>query len=242
MNTIKKITTVAILGTMVSCNSYKGDVKSLETEVDSVSYAIGLNMSTQFKTGFEEVNKDAFMQGYRNGSDSTNLLIDQKDVQKIINGYFQKKQQETMKEQQAKALKEAELKYADVKKEGEDFLVENKTKSGVVTTESGLQYIVLKEGTGEKPLANDKVKLHYHGTLLDGTVFDSSVDKGKPIEMRVNQFVKGFGEGLQLMSVGSKYKLFIPQELGYGGTPRPGGVIKPFMTLVFEVELLEIIK
>ena len=103
-----------------------------------------------------------------------------------------------------------------------------------------MQYIVLKKGKGEKPKRTDRVKVHYHGTLADGTVFDSSVDKGKPSEFGVGQVIKGWTEGLQLMNVGSKYKFFIPQELAYGATPRPGGVIKPFMPLVFEVELLEI--
>jgi FKBP-type peptidyl-prolyl cis-trans isomerase FklB len=239
MKTFKKITVIALIGTIVSCKSYSGDVKSLETVSDSVSYAIGLNMSTQFKSNFKEVNKDAFMQGFRNGSDSINLLISEKDVQKVISSYFQKKQQEEMKGQQSKAVKEAEAKFGEVKKEGEAFLAENSAKEGVVTTESGLQYVILKEGKGENPGATSKVKLHYHGMLLDGTVFDSSVDRNEPIEMGVNQFVKGFSEGLQVMNVGSKYRFFIPQELAYGATPREG-VIKPFMALIFEVELLEI--
>jgi FKBP-type peptidyl-prolyl cis-trans isomerase len=119
---------------------------------------------------------------------------------------------------------------------------ENKSVSGVKITESGLQYIVMKEGSGEKPTATSKVSVHYHGTLTDGTVFDSSVDRGTPAEFGVSQVIKGWTEGLQLMNVGSKYKFFIPQELAYGATPRQGGAIKPFMPLVFEVELLGIVK
>ncbi|TYA90820.1 FKBP-type peptidyl-prolyl cis-trans isomerase, partial [Seonamhaeicola marinus] len=114
-------------------------------------------------------------------------------------------------------------------------------KEGVQTTESGLQYIVLEEGNGEKPTASDRVKVHYHGTLFDGTVFDSSVDRGEPTTFGVGQVIKGWTEGLQLMSVGSKYKFFIPQELAYGHQQR-GQHIKPFTPLVFEVELLEIVK
>ncbi len=105
-----------------------------------------------------------------------------------------------------------------------------------------MQYIVLKEGTGEKPKASSKVKVHYHGTSIDGKVFDSSVDRGTPTELIANQFIKGFSEGLQLMNVGSKYKFFISQELAYGATPRQGGPIKPFETLIFEVELLAIVQ
>ncbi|MDB4121425.1 FKBP-type peptidyl-prolyl cis-trans isomerase, partial [bacterium] len=131
---------------------------------------------------------------------------------------------------------------AENKEAGEKFLAENKTKEGVQTTASGLQYSVLKEGTGEKPTTASKVKVHYHGTLIDGTVFDSSVDKGEPAEFGVTQVIKGWTEGLQLMNVGAKYKFFVPSSLAYGANPRPGGVIKPNATLIFDVELLEIVK
>jgi len=133
-----------------------------------------------------------------------------------------------------------DIKYGATRKAGEQFLAENKLREGVVTTESGLQYEVLKEGKGKKPEATDKVKVHYHGTLIDGTVFDSSVERGEPIVFGLNQVIAGWTEGLQLMPVGSKYKLFIPQELGYGS--RPAGQIPPYSTLIFEVELLGIEK
>ena len=226
---------------MVSCNTQGVGKKSLETELDSVSYALGVNMATQLKANFKDVNKDVFVQGYVNGMDSLNLKIEVKDVRNILTVYFQKQQQEKMKEQQAAAIKEAEVKFGHLKKEGEDFLAKNKTKKGVQTTASGLQYIVLKKGKGEKPVATSRVKVHYHGTLLDGTVFDSSVEKKTPYTTFLNQVIKGWTEGVQLMNVGAKYKFFVPQELAYGATPRPG-VIKPFMALVFEVELLEIVK
>jgi len=130
--------------------------------------------------------------------------------------------------------------FGDYKKEGEKFLAENKTKPGVKTTATGLQYVVLKQGKGDAPKVSSRVKVHYHGTLTDGTVFDSSVDRGEPTEFGVGQVIKGWTEGLQLMNPGAKYKFFIPQDLGYGATPRPGGKIKPFATLIFEVELLEV--
>ncbi|QTE23676.1 FKBP-type peptidyl-prolyl cis-trans isomerase [Polaribacter cellanae] len=242
MKVIKNLAVVAITVTMFSCGKQIKEVKTLEKEIDSVSYAIGLSMGTQFRANLKEVNNDAYIQGYLNGVDSTNFLIKTKDVQNVINTYLRKKQMAQMKEQQEKAAKEAEVKFADNKKAGEDFLAENKKKEGVVTTDSGLQYIVLKEGTGEKPASpTTKVKVHYHGTNIEGKVFDSSVDKGEPSEFVLNQVIKGWTEGLQLMKVGAKYKFFIPQELAYGAQQR-GENIKPFSTLVFEIELLDIVK
>ena len=132
------------------------------------------------------------------------------------------------------------LKYGNVKEQGEQFLAENALREGVKVTESGLQYEVIKLGKGAKPTATDKVKVHYHGTLIDGTVFDSSVERGEPITFALNQVIKGWTEGLQLMPVGSKYKFFIPQELAYGA--REAGKIPPYSTLIFEVELLGIEK
>lgn len=236
----KNLALCIVAVSMISCNNQHGQVKSLESEVDSVSYAVGLTMSMQLKNGFKEVNEKVLLQAIRNGLDSTNLLIQMKDAQNIIRPYFQKKQQEEMKKRQEKAMKDAEIKFADNKKAGEDFIAANKSKKGVVTTASGLQYIVMKKGTGATPKPTDKIKIHYHGTTIDGKVFDSTVDKKKPYDSRANQFIKGFNEGLSLMKVGAKYKFFIPQELAYGIQQR-GALIKPFSTLVFEVELLEIL-
>ena len=132
------------------------------------------------------------------------------------------------------------IKYGTVKEDGEKFLAENALKEGVTTTESGLQYEVIKMGRGKKPAATDKVKVHYHGTLIDGTVFDSSVDRGEPIVFGLNQVIKGWTEGVQLMPVGSKFRFYIPQELGYGA--QNAGSIPPYSTLIFEVELLGIEK
>lgn len=130
------------------------------------------------------------------------------------------------------------IKYGDTKEQGEAFLAENALKDGVITTESGLQYEVLKMGKGKKPSETDRVKVHYHGTLIDGTVFDSSVERGEPIVFGLNQVIKGWTEGVQLMPVGSKFRFYIPQELGYGS--RAAGSIPPYSTLIFEVELLGI--
>ena len=132
------------------------------------------------------------------------------------------------------------IKYGTVKEDGEKFLTENALKEGVKVTESGLQYEVLKMGRGKKPAATDRVKVHYHGTLIDGTVFDSSVERGEPTSFGLNQVIAGWTEGLQLMPVGSKFRFYIPQELGYGS--RNAGSIPPYSTLIFEVELLGIEK
>ena len=242
MKLVKKLAVVAVTVSLFSCGNQAQDVKILETELDSVSYAVGLSMSGQLKSNFSEVNKSILAQGIRNGLDSTNLLIDAKDMQEILSGYFKKKQQAQMEEQQAAASEAAEAKFGENKKAGEDFLEANKSKKGVKTTESGIQYIVLKEGSGEKPAGPmTKVKVHYHGTNIEGNIFDSSVDRGTPATFGLNQVIKGWTEGVQLMNEGAKYKFFIPQELAYGAQQK-GENIKPFSTLIFEIELLEVLK
>ena len=232
MKIMKFLSLVTMVLLVVSCNKNGVTKKPLKTELDSVSYAIGLSVAGNVKSSFDDFDNDLFIQGFMNAIDSANIQLEEADAQKVVQVYFQKKQKEEAAERAAEGLKNKEA--------GEAFLAENKAKDGVQTTESGLQYIVLKEGTGEKPTTASKVKVHYHGTLLDGTVFDSSVDRGEPAEFGVTQVIKGWTEGLQLMPLGSKYKFFIPQELAYGANPRPGGAIKPFATLIFDVELLEI--
>ena len=232
MKVIKFFAVAIVVVALTSCNGQSVTNKSLETELDSVSYAIGLDMAIKLKANFDEADQELFVQGYLNGMAGENVLIEEKDINQILSTFFKNKQQRD-------AAKKAEAEFGEAKKEGEAFLEANKTNEGVQVTESGLQYIVLTEGSGEQPTTTSKVKVHYHGTLIDGTVFDSSVDRGEPTEFGVSQVIKGWTEGLQLMKVGAKYKFFIPQELAYGANPRPG-VIKPFMPLVFEVELLEI--
>ncbi|MBL4593550.1 MAG: FKBP-type peptidyl-prolyl cis-trans isomerase [Flavobacteriales bacterium] len=204
----------------------------LKNELDSVSYAIGLNMTKGIQKDFSEGNFNLFVAGIKAGLGLDSSLISVDQLEKIIAPYFQKKQE---------AAKSEELKKSEsVKVDGLKFLEENKKKEGVITTASGLQYVVLKEGEGEHPVATSNVEVHYHGTTPDGTVFDSSVDRGKTISFPLNGVIKGWTVGVQLMTVGAKYRFFIPQELAYGANPRPGGAIKPFMPLVFEVELFKI--
>lgn len=161
--------------------------------------------------------------------------------QGFINGLYQDESQFTQQEA-AEYIQNAiaSLKYGQTKQEGEEFLAANATKDGVIVTESGLQYEVIKMGKGPKPSATDRVRVHYHGTLIDGTVFDSSVERGEPITFGLNQVIAGWTEGVQLMPVGSKFRFYIPQELGYGA--REAGSIPPYSTLIFEVELLGIEK
>lgn len=233
MKIIKFLGVVLAASILSSCGGQGVSKRALKTELDSVSYAIGMDVARNVKTSISEIDSELFIQGYMNVLDSTNILIKEENAQQVLTAYFQKKQAEKMKKQQEEAEKEKVV--------GEKFLEENKSKAGVKVTESGLQYIVLKEGTGAKPTAESKVKVHYHGTLIDGTVFDSSVDRGEPTEFGVGQVIRGWTEGLQLMSVGSKYKFFIPQDLGYGAR-QAGEKIKPYSTLIFEVELLEIVE
>lgn len=229
---------VIIMG-VVSCNKGMKTKTSLESEVDSASYALGLNMSSQLKRNFEDVNKDLFIQGFQNGLDSSNLLIPQKDAISVLNAFFQKKQKAKREKQQAEQLAKAEKDFADWKKENEDFLEVNKSKSGVNTTKSGLQYIIVKEGKGDVVKPTDRIKIHYRGKNIKGEEFDSSYKAKKPYEAFPTQFVPGFAEGLQLMKKGAKYKFFIPQDLAYKFQQR-GKLIKPFSTLVFDVEMIDV--
>ena len=229
---MKFLSLVTMVILVASCNQNGATQKQIKTELDSVSYAIGMDVARNVKASFDDFDRELFMQGFNNVSDSSDVLLEESKAQQVVRAYFQNKQ----KADAAKRLEDA----AKNKEEGEKFLAENKTKDGVQTTASGLQYIVLKEGTGAKPTTASKVKVHYHGTLIDGTVFDSSVDRGEPTEFGVTQVIKGWTEGLQLMKEGAKYKFFVPSDIAYGANPRPGGAIKANSTLIFDVELLEV--
>jgi len=202
---------------------------TITTLVDSVSYSLGVNIGRNLKQqSFDTV--DYYFLGKAimdmiNETDS--LLIAQEESSKIINDYI------------SSIKKKA---YQKNVKESEAFLAENSKRPEVTTLPSGLQYEILVAGNGDKPGPTDRVTVHYHGTLVNGKVFDSSVQRGQPATFGVNQVIKGWTEALQLMPVGSKWKLYIPQDLAYGANPRPGGVIEPYMALIFEVELIEIAK
>ncbi|WP_223548680.1 MULTISPECIES: FKBP-type peptidyl-prolyl cis-trans isomerase [Aestuariivivens] len=241
MKVIKLLSVLLIASTIVSCGKKAYTKADLKTELDSVSYAIGMDVGKNVQMSFDEINNDLFIEGYLNTLDSADVLIDEIMAKGIVESFFQKNREKIMKKRQEEAAKKAEEKYAEVKKASEKFLEDNVANNpDVLTTDSGLQYIVMKEGTGKQPTETSKVKVHYHGTLIDGTVFDSSVERDQPTTFGVNQVIKGWTEGLQLMKEGAKFKFFIPQELAYGATPR-GGKIKPFDALIFEVELLQVL-
>ena len=194
--------------------------------MDKISYALGLNIGKSLKkSGIKELNIEKFSNAVKNVLSNETFEISEEEARKILNDFFTQLQQEILEKNKTK---------------GKQFLEENAKRENVIQTASGLQYEILVEGNGAKPLASDKVKVHYHGTLIDGTVFDSSIRRGEPATFGVTQVIQGWVEALQLMSVGSKYKLYIPQDLAYGAKNQ--GKIKPFSTLIFEVELLGIEK
>lgn len=226
------VATVLVAMGITSCgNSHRS--ASLKTDVDSASYAIGIANGNQFRQMLSNapgnpLNMDNLLVGFEVAlkNDSNAMKMTPQAAQAFIQTYFM-----LVQTREANANKE----------EGEKFLAENKTKKDVLTTESGLQYQVITEGTGEKPTEKDRVKVHYTGTLLDGTKFDSSVDRGEPAEFPVNGVIKGWTEVLQLMPVGSKYIVWVPSDLAYGERGA-GQEIGSNKTLKFEIELLEIVK
>jgi len=200
---------------------------ALKTTQDSLSYAIGLSVANFYKQqNITNINTALVTRAINDVNRKSKLLLDEQQANATIVNYMQKSKAE---------------KSSGNKKIGENFLAANKTKPGVVALPSGLQYSVVKAGTGPKPALTDKVKVHYHGTLIDGKVFDSSVERGEPIELNVNGVIPGWTEALQLMPVGSKWKLFIPSNLAYGDQ-QAGPLITPGSTLIFDVELLAIVK
>ncbi|SOD89814.1 FKBP-type peptidyl-prolyl cis-trans isomerase [Spirosoma fluviale] len=207
---------------------------SLASNKDSVSYSIGMAMAQNFKQqGMTDLNTSMLAQGLSDAMKGQKTQLTLEQMGQCLNEF----QQKQMAVRNAEGMKAS----AENKKIGAAFLTENKAKAGVVTTASGLQYSVEKEGTGAKPAATDRVKVHYTGRLLDGKVFDSSVERGQPAEFGVTEVIKGWTEALQLMPVGSKWKLYIPSDLAYGDRGA-GADIKPGSTLVFDVELLDIVK
>jgi len=209
-----------------SCGQSTMKNVKLSSDVDTLSYALGADIGNSLKNiNIEELNYEAFVNGISDRLEDKDIKMDEERIKPFINEYIRKIQEE-------KAAKNLE--------EGQAFLEENKKREEVMTTESGLQYEIIEEGTGESPEETDIVRCHYHGTLVDGTVFDSSVEKGDTAEFALNRVIPGWTEGLQLMKEGAKYKFYIPTELAYGQRVRQGGPVEPNMALIFEVELLEV--
>lgn len=222
--------------TFVACNDATGQKKIvLKTKSDSLSYAVGAQVAFNLKKDSLKVNIDMVAAGLKDYLQDDTTKVQMK-MDQIIACF-----QNLSKELQEKQKTQAEAKSKAAKAEGDAFLAQNKSQSGVTTLASGLQYKVVKMGNGPKPLKTDKVKVHYVGKLIDGKEFDSSVKRGEPAEFPVGEVIPGWTEALQLMPVGSKWMLYIPSSLAYGDQGA-GGVIPPGSVLTFEVELLEIVK
>ena len=200
--------------------------------MDKLRYALGLGIGRQLsQMGANDLNAADFAQAVKDMIDGKEPQVPAAEAQQIVEDFFQK--------QEEKPRAEAAEKYKGAKSEGEKYLSENAKKEGVTTLPSGLQYQVLKEGNGKSPKATDKVVCHYEGMLIDGTMFDSSIQRGEPATFPLNGVIAGWTEGLQLMKEGAKYRFFIPYQLGYGERGA-GASIPPFATLVFDVELIEV--
>lgn len=227
MKTSVFILIASIIIGLSSCSQGGVAKIKVETKEDSLAYAIGVLNNEGFAEQGLKLDAMVMAKGMIEASEGK-ALFDETMARGYYSIYMQGQQENQMREQ-----------FGDVIEESETFLKENSKRAGVKVTESGLQYEVITEGTGPKPKESDKVKVHYTGTLVDGSKFDSSLDRGEPIEFNLNGVIRGWTEGLQLMPVGSKYKLYIPYDLGYG-TRGAGQDIPPFAALIFEVELLDI--
>ena len=200
--------------------------------MDKLSYALGIGIGSQLAgMGAKELNIDDFAQAIKDVISGSELKVDNAEAQTLVQNFFQEQEAK----QQAAAAEAGKV----AKAAGEAFLAENGKKDGIVTLPSGLQYQVLKEGNGKKPSATDQVVCHYEGTLIDGTVFDSSYQRNQPATFGLNQVIPGWTEGVQLMQEGAKYRFFIPYKLAYGERGA-GAQIPPFAALVFDVELIEV--
>lgn len=198
----------------------------MSNELYNLSYAIGMSIAESLKNqNLTELDSTIIAEAINDLMQGNEPKISTEEANKIIHNHLEEKRSAA---------------FIANKTEGENFLAENKSKAGINVTDSGLQFEVITQGTGAKPNRTDMVSVHYHGTLIDGTVFDSSVQRGTPASFGVHQVIPGWTEALQLMNVGSKYRLYIPQELAYGANPHPGGPIQPFSALIFDVELLAI--
>jgi FKBP-type peptidyl-prolyl cis-trans isomerase FklB len=202
----------------------------LKTEKDKLSYALGADMGTNMKKFEIDVNVELYMKGMKDSMSGSKVLLTEEEIKTVI--------MSLQKDLQAKQQEKAKAQGEKNKKDGETFLTENKKKEGVKALPSGLEYKVMTEGKGKSPKNTDTVTVHYKGTLIDGTEFDSSYKRGEPASFPVNGVIKGWTEALQLMKEGSKWQLFIPADLAYGESGRPG--IPPNAVLIFEVELVKV--
>ena len=242
---MKKITTLSISALasamllMTGCSTNNGSQETAAQSVsiteqssasEKVGYSLGFMMAEGNKEAVKDLNLDTFEKGFRDGYEGNDSALTQEQMQEVLMTY--------QKEQEEQFAKDMQTKATENKTAGTAFLAENAKKEGVKQTDSGLQYKVLKEGTGKSPKATDVVEVNYEGKLIDGTVFDSSDERGEPIEFPLNQVIAGWTEGLQLMKEGGKYEFYIPSDIAYGEAGNAG--IEPNSTLIFTVELLKV--
>ncbi|MDZ7680163.1 MAG: FKBP-type peptidyl-prolyl cis-trans isomerase [Fodinibius sp.] len=221
-----------VLFTGCGSSGGSGDV-SLDTKIDSVSYSLGYQNGQFLKQrGMTDINPEKLKAGLQTALEDADAALSNSQMQQVVQSFQQ--------EAQRKAQQQKMQKAKENKKKGEEFLAQNKDKEGVMVADNGLQYKVMEEGSGVSPDTTDKVRVNYKGTLIDGTVFDSSYERGEPVTFPLNRVIPGWTQGLQLMKEGAKYKFFIPGDLAYGQNPPPRGPIGPNETLIFEVELLEV--
>jgi FKBP-type peptidyl-prolyl cis-trans isomerase len=193
---------------------------------EKVSYAVGMSIAESLKSQkLDNLDLNLLKNGIEDVFENNTFKVNPSEANELIKSYMDEANNAA---------------YGENKQKGIDYLKENQKRSEIKTTESGLQYEILTDAEGARPSSTDNVTVHYHGTLIDGTVFDSSVERGTPASFGVHQVIPGWTEALQIMNVGSKYRLHIPQELAYGANPHPGGPIEPFSALIFDVELLSI--
>ncbi|NQV38615.1 MAG: FKBP-type peptidyl-prolyl cis-trans isomerase [Candidatus Marinimicrobia bacterium] len=232
---MKRFLPLLLLIAFIGCSKNEGSASigdvAIETHIDSISYSIGMDIATSFTQQSVDVNPEVFVQGFTTKYKGDSTLFNEEEMRAVLTSFrneLRQKQQDVSK-----------MKSENNKKAGDEFLVENGQKDGVVETESGLQYKVLTSADGPSPVVSDKVTVHYTGRLLDGSVFDSSVERGEPASFRVDGVIKGWTEALQLMRVGEKWELYIPGHIAYAERGS-GGKIGPNQLLIFEVELLGI--
>ena len=242
---MKKITTLSISALasamllMTGCSTNNGSQETAAQSVsiteqssasEKVGYSLGFMMAEGNKDAVKDLDLNTFEKGFRDGYEGNESALTQEQMQQVLMDY--------QKEQEEQFAKDMQTKATENKTAGTAFLAENAKKEGVKQTDSGLQYKVLKEGTGKSPKATDVVEVNYEGKLIDGTVFDSSYERGEPIEFPLNQVIAGWTEGLQLMKEGGKYEFYIPSDIAYGEAGNAG--IEPNSTLIFTVELLKV--
>lgn len=219
------------LAAVVQAQDDESMPEELDTEAKQFSYVVGMDVGSSLKDLDADLDLDTVIMAIRHVMAGEEVLLNESQANELKQAFFQKRQQQ--------AAEQAKKQAAANREQGEQFLSENAQKEGVQTTESGLQYEVIEEGSGPSPEASDRVTVHYTGTLIDGTVFDSSRERGEPATFALNQVIPGWTEGLQLMNEGGHYKFYIPSELAYGERGA-GDVIEPGSTLIFDVELLEV--